>query len=77
MINRHPSKAVRCTVSIGGATIDGTFRATVLTGDSPDAFNDIEHPNRVTPQKTELVFDEGAVSLPPHSLSIVELSLKK
>jgi len=77
MINRHPSKAVRCTVSIGGAPIDGTFRTTVLTGDSPDAFNDIEHPNRVTPQKTELVFDEGAVSLPPHSLSVVELSLKK
>ena len=77
MINRHPSKAVCCTVSIGGAPIDGTFRATILTGDSSDAFNDIEHPNRVAPEKIELVFDAGAVRLPPHSLCIVELSLKK
>ena len=49
----------------------------MLTGDSPDAFNDIEHPHRVAPEKVEMVFEEGAVSLPPHSLCIVELSLKK
>ena len=31
----------------------------------------------VVPKATELVFEGGAVSLPPHSLVIVELPLAK
>ena len=51
--------------------------ATILAGDSPDAFNDVEHPMRVVPQKVELTADDaGAVTLPPHSLTILEVALK-
>ena len=49
----------------------------MLTGDSPDAYNDIDDPNRVAPRETELTFQQGAVSLPPHSLCIVEVLLRK
>ena len=49
----------------------------MLAGDSADAYNDIDHPNRVVPIETDLVFEQGDVILPPHSLSIVELTLKK
>ena len=77
IMNRHPSEAVRCTIELGPQPIDGTYQATLLTGDSPDAYNDIEHPRRVAPKATELVFEDGTVSLPPHSLVIVTLPLAK
>ena len=53
--------------------LDGEFEALVLSGDSPEAFNDIENPNRVTPQKRILTFTKGTVNLPPHSLTIVKV----
>ena len=77
IMNRHPSNEVTCTLKMGDLPLDGTYRATVLTGDSPDAYNDIEHPNRVAPQEMMLTFKEGRTSLPPHSLVIVEGRLKK
>jgi alpha-N-arabinofuranosidase len=77
IMNRHPSEAVRCTIELGPQPIDGTYQATLLTGDSPDAYNDIEHPRRVVPKAVELVFEDGTVSLPPHSLVIVTLPLAK
>ena len=77
IMNRHPSEAVRCTIELGPQPIDGTYQATLLTGDSPDAYNDIEHPRRVAPRATELVFEDGTVSLPPHSLVILTLPLAK
>ncbi|MEI6117620.1 MAG: hypothetical protein WCP99_24025, partial [Burkholderiales bacterium] len=62
-----------CTVKLGDRLLDGTFDATILAGDSPDAFNDVEHPARVVPQKTQLKFNQGVVSLPPHSLAIIHV----
>ena len=77
MMNRHPSKEVTCTLKMAELLVDGTYRATVLTSDSPDAYNDIEHPNRVVPKKIVLTFKKGITSLPPHSLVIVDGLLKK
>jgi alpha-L-arabinofuranosidase len=77
MMNRHPSEEVVCTVKIAELPIDGTYKASVLTGDSADSYNDIEHPFRVAPKETELTFKNGAISLPPHSLVIVEVLLEK
>jgi alpha-N-arabinofuranosidase len=77
MMNRHPSEQVLCKLVMGEHPIDGTYKATILTGDAPDSYNDIEHPHRVAPRKTELTFEQGAISLPPHSLCIVEVMLKK
>ncbi len=75
MINRHPSEKVACTIRITELPIDGTYKATVLTGETPDSYNDIEHPHRVAPRKTELTFKKGLISLPPHSLVIVDVLL--
>jgi alpha-N-arabinofuranosidase len=71
LMNRHPSKNVACTVNMSDTPLDGAHTATVLTGESPDAFNDIEHPNRVAPKKVQVMFNNGVVDLPPHSLTIV------
>jgi len=77
LVNRHPAKAVACTVKMKAVPLEGDYDATVLTGDSPDAYNNIEHPDRVVPRKTKLVFVKGVVSLPPHSLTIVKTRLKQ
>jgi len=61
-------------VTLGGAPVEGRFRATVLDGDSPDAFNSVEQPDRVNPRAIEFEFRGGRVSLPPHSLCVVEVS---
>jgi alpha-N-arabinofuranosidase len=58
---------------MGNKVLNGTFKATVLTGDSPDSYNDIEHPDRVSPEKVEISFKKGITHLPPHSLTIVHL----
>ncbi len=65
-----------CTLEINGALVDGPHSATVLAGDSIDAYNDIEHPDRVAPAGTQFAFTQGLVMLPPHSLSIVKVLAK-
>jgi len=76
LVNRHPAKPVACTVRMLGRLLDGEYAAVVLAGDSPEAFNDIENPARVMPQKTTLTFAKGVVNLPPHSLTIAKVLLK-
>ena len=73
LVNRHPLKAVTCTVMMKDTLLEGTHDAVILSGDSPEAFNDIHHPNRVVPKHTRLAFNKGAVSLTPHSLTIVRI----
>jgi len=70
LVNRHPTESVDCTVNMGDMPLDGMYRAIVLAGDSCDAYNDIEHPTRVAPRDVELGFSKGAVTLPPHSLTV-------
>ena len=77
LINRHPNQTTACTLKLGDWLPDGNFKATVLDGDSPDAYNDIENPHRVIPEKIMLAIKNGVVLLPPHSLSIIGISAKK
>lgn len=71
LVNRQPDQPAACTVRMGDRLLDGEFDATVLAGDSPDAFNDVEHPERVMPEKRKAQFSKGAINLPPHSLTVV------
>jgi len=73
MVNRHPSEFVNCSVLVGDMPLNGTYKATILTGDTHDAYNDIEHPDSVIPKEMRLHFKKGVTSLPPHSLIIVHL----
>jgi alpha-N-arabinofuranosidase len=73
LLNRHPDKAVRCQVNLEETPVSGEFDATVLCGDGPDAFNNVENPNRVEPKNRPLEFQQGATMLPPHSLTIFHL----
>ena len=71
LVNRHPSDNLECKVTMGNKLLNGTYKAKILTGESTDSYNDIEHPNRVAPKEVELKFKNGVVHLPPHSLTIV------
>jgi alpha-N-arabinofuranosidase len=73
LVNRDPSQAVACTVRLGDQLLDGVFDAKILAGDSPEAFNDIAHPNRVVPEPSQVTFNQGVVELPPHSLTIMRV----
>jgi len=73
LINRHPEQPLICKVVLPGRALTGNYKATVLAGDCPDAYNDIEHPQRVQPEPVELRFNNGVVSLPPHSITIVQI----
>ena len=77
LINRHPSDDVACTVILEDRLLEGTYTTTILTGETADAYNDIEAPDRVVPVRTELGFKKGITSLPPHSLTIVDIAAKK
>ena len=73
LINRHPDEKVACTVKFGEKLLDGKLDATILEGDSPEAYNSVENPERVKPYDLELSFKKGVVYLPPHSLTIVTI----
>lgn len=74
LVNRHPSENLACTVRMENTLLEGMHKATVLAGDSTDSYNDIEHPDRVVPETTELSFEAGVCNLRAHSLTIVEVS---
>jgi len=73
MVNRHPSENVACTVKMGSWLLNGEYKATILTGESPDSYNDIEHPDRVAPMEVEMRLRKGVTILPPHSLIIIHI----
>ena len=77
LINRHPEESVTCTLKMSGAPLDGACQATLLTADSTSTYNSIEHSDRVAPRNLDLVFTQGAVTLPAHSLAIVEFSRRE
>jgi alpha-N-arabinofuranosidase len=72
VVNKHPTDAQELDVSaLAGAA--QSLPATILDGDSTDAYNDIGAEERVVPREASLAVKDGKVTLPPHSLSIIEL----
>lgn len=73
LVNRHPNTELTCSVSIADTPIEGVHKATVLSGVSPDDYNDIDSPDRVTPEKLDVSFSGGVTRLRPHSVTIIEI----
>jgi alpha-L-arabinofuranosidase len=73
LVNRDAARELSCRLHLEGAALDGPLEATVLAGDSPDAFNDTAHPKRVEPIRTRLETSGRSVRLPPHSISVVSV----
>jgi alpha-N-arabinofuranosidase len=73
LVNRDPEQPLSLKVILAGQPLEGVYPATILCGDSPDAYNDVDRPSRVVPVKAHLEFHSGCAELPPHSLSILEV----
>ncbi|MDR3181543.1 MAG: hypothetical protein LBT89_01260 [Planctomycetaceae bacterium] len=72
-VNKSPDKAVELALAAELQSRSGKVAATVLSGASPDDFNDIGAENRVVPETKTLEIKAGKVSLPAHSLVILAL----
>jgi alpha-N-arabinofuranosidase len=72
LVNRHPDESLKCHVVIGGNALAGRYKVTELAGDSPDAYNDLECPERVRPYETERTIEHGEITLLPHSISLIQ-----
>jgi alpha-N-arabinofuranosidase len=72
LVNRHPEKPLQCKVIVGGSALEGQHKVTVLCGDSPEAYNDIECPDRVRPSEVEQTLTNGEIDLAPHSINLIQ-----
>ncbi len=74
LTNLHPAESMTCVIELG---TEATGRATLrrLDADSPDAYNDIAHPDRVHIETEEIAIGGRVLTLnlPPHSLSVLSL----
>ncbi|NLU95548.1 alpha-L-arabinofuranosidase C-terminal domain-containing protein [Chitinophaga sp. Ak27] len=73
LVNKHPEREAECDIDLGN--IDGNASEFVLSGDSENAFNDVDTPNRVIPIKRSIVIKNGKIILPAHSLVILNIKL--
>ena len=72
MMEERPLRVPHACSEKGTRTVPLSWN-TVLAGDSPDAYNEVARPNRVTPQMVDLALTSGHLALPPHSVTILEV----
>ena len=74
-VNKHPDSAVAFAPDFSALTgsTPKQVKAVVLSGSSPDDFNDVGNENRVVPTEKTLKVDKGMITLPPHSVVIIKL----
>jgi alpha-N-arabinofuranosidase len=74
IVNRHPERPASIELGFGPEQVNGTLSASVLAGDGPNAFNDIDQPDRVVPLSAELEVKAGRVTVPAHSVTVLTFS---
>ena len=72
LVNRHPEAPARWKIDLGNRMDRDKTRVTVLSGDSPDAYNDVTHPARVVPQTIPWPSGVPHLELPPHSVAVLQ-----
>lgn len=76
VVNKDPVRTLPLTIDFKslGCAVPSVLPAVVLAGDSPDAYNDVGTENRVVPQQVSWrVSADGQVSVPPHSISVLQI----
>jgi alpha-N-arabinofuranosidase len=74
IINKHPEKALDFAPDFASTSSSAPkqVQATILSGSSPEDFNDIGAENRVVPVEKTLKVTNGKVNIPPHSVVILK-----
>lgn len=73
LVNPSRSEPVACRVAVDGRELEGRCTVTALEGDSSDAYNDIDRPERVVPIEREIDFQ--GLTLSPHSVTALRARL--
>jgi alpha-N-arabinofuranosidase len=73
VVNRHAEKEIAATIGLGDSMLSGVIDAVVLAAPDVNAYNDIEHPDRVVPELRKQTFDTGHGVFPPHSVTILKI----
>lgn len=73
LVNRDPANAADCRIVLDGQMLEGEWSATILDGASTDSFNSVEAPTAVTPRTARLKDQNGAYSIPPHALCMLQI----
>jgi len=74
LVNKSADQTVPVRVRIAGRPVTGEHDATILAGASPDSYNDVEHPDAVTPTHCQQRFDDGITIVPPHSVTVCRIA---
>ncbi|MFF2486156.1 alpha-L-arabinofuranosidase C-terminal domain-containing protein [Microbacterium sp. NPDC058062] len=77
IVNKSPHQQAELQIHVDNRLLSGRCNATILSGDSPDAFNSVDRPHRVVPERTTLEVAAGRVTLPPHSVTILEVPAER
>jgi len=75
LINRHPSRPALWKLDVRGSRLPAQCRLTVLSGETPDAFNDVSNPGRVRPETATVPLQNDSLVIPAHSVCMAEFSL--
>ena len=70
--NKDPENAVTLALDFAGKKAPKTVKATVLSGNSADDYNDLGRENHVIPHDTTLKVKDGRVEIPAHSFAVVK-----
>lgn len=70
LVNKSDGRAGGVRIRIGGIPVSGRHRAVVLTGATPDSYNDVQDPDAVRPVETDLEFVDGVAEIPAHSVVV-------
>lgn len=75
VVNKDPeiSQTLNLNLNAIGIKNPSKVKVTVLSGNSPDDYNEIGNENRVVPVDKELKVKNGSVPLPPHSLTMIRV----
>ena len=75
VVNKDPKEEQQLKLDFAGMKLKPSknIKAKVLTGKTPDDYNDIGAENRVVPKDMTLKVKDGCVELPPHSLTVLFL----
>ncbi len=73
IVNKDPKRSIELKLDFEkmGKKAPAALKGEVLTGKTPDDYNDIGAEQRVVPQKKEFKVKDGAITLPPHSLTFI------
>jgi alpha-L-arabinofuranosidase len=78
LLNFHRERAIDMDVRVSGVSLTGEAQVRRLTGDTPDSFNDVGHPDRVRIIDESITAGAGGftVTCPPHTVMAVTCRYK-